>query len=76
MTDATEAMGGAGSMDRWVDADPALGAADRVHLTSRGYRTLGELVAAALLGAYDASRSAELSATASGRSPDGADADR
>ena len=37
--DTFAAMGGAGSMDRWVDADPALGASDRVHLTSRGYRT-------------------------------------
>ncbi|MBI4918165.1 MAG: hypothetical protein HY825_20165, partial [Acidobacteria bacterium] len=52
--DTFAAMGGSGSMDRWADADPPLGAADHVHLTSRGYRTLGETVAAALLDAFDA----------------------
>lgn len=56
--DLFAAMGGAGAMDRWVAAEPALGARDRVHLTARGYRRLGEALAAALLRAYDA-RAAE-----------------
>lgn len=61
--DLFAAMGGAGAMDRWAAAEPALGARDRVHLTARGYRRLGEALAGALVRAYDA-RTAEPSATA------------
>ncbi|MBI5486235.1 MAG: LysM peptidoglycan-binding domain-containing protein [Deltaproteobacteria bacterium] len=62
--DTFAAMGGSGAMDRWVAADPSLGAADHVHLTSRGYRTLGEAVAAALLDAFDAWSSGDSPAVA------------
>jgi lysophospholipase L1-like esterase len=36
---ASEAMGGAGSMNRWLGT--GLAQADRVHLTSAGYNVLG-----------------------------------
>ncbi|MBN1771614.1 MAG: LysM peptidoglycan-binding domain-containing protein [Deltaproteobacteria bacterium] len=62
--DLFAAMGGPGAMDRWVAADPPLGARDRVHLTARGYRVLGEALAGALLRAYDASTGAASPAAA------------
>jgi lysophospholipase L1-like esterase len=52
--DLYAAMGGSGAMDRWAAAEPPLGGRDRVHLTARGYRLLGEALAGALLRAYDA----------------------
>jgi lysophospholipase L1-like esterase len=52
--DTLAAMGGPGAMDRWATMDPPLAAQDRVHFTARGYRTLGEAIADALLHAYDA----------------------
>ncbi len=48
--DAIAAMGGPGSMQAWIDADPPLAARDRVHLTARGYARLGEAIADLLLG--------------------------
>ncbi|NMC71674.1 MAG: LysM peptidoglycan-binding domain-containing protein [Myxococcales bacterium] len=56
--DLFAAMGGRGAMDRWATADPPLAARDRVHLTARGYRQIGEALAGALLRAYDARRAA------------------
>jgi len=52
--DTLAAMGGPGAMDRWAAMDPPLAAQDRVHLTARGYRALGQAIADALLHAYDA----------------------
>ena len=50
-----EAMGGDGSMARWVAETPALAAPDRVHLTPHGYEKLGGALAQAILEAYDRS---------------------
>jgi lysophospholipase L1-like esterase len=46
-------MGGAGSMQQWVRARPALGAGDRIHLTVRGYVRMGMVLGDALMRAYD-----------------------
>lgn len=40
-----EAMGGEGSLGRWAALAPPLAAPDRVHLTPRGYGTLGAQMA-------------------------------
>ena len=45
------AMGGEGSMVRWMQQQPPLAAPDRVHLSAAGYRRLGEQIADHLLGA-------------------------
>jgi lysophospholipase L1-like esterase len=45
------AMGGDGSMVRWMQQQPPLAAPDRVHLLAAGYRRLGEQIADHLLGA-------------------------
>jgi lysophospholipase L1-like esterase len=47
---AAEAMGGDGGFRRWADQSPPLAAPDRVHLTPRGYATLGAALATSLLG--------------------------
>lgn len=44
------AMGGEGSLKRWASQDPPLAAADRVHLTPRGYGELGAMLLAVVLG--------------------------
>ena len=49
-----QAMGGAGSMQRWATMNPPLGGGDRVHLYPRGYQKLGEMLARDLLTGYDA----------------------
>jgi lysophospholipase L1-like esterase len=48
------AMGGDGSFERWLRASPQLSRGDRIHFTPAGYVALGDAVAAALSGAYDA----------------------
>gem|GEM_PF-519583 len=48
------AMGGKGSMARWAMENPPLGAGDRVHLSSRGYQKIGEMLARDLLQGFDA----------------------
>lgn len=48
------AMGGDGSFERWLRASPQLARGDRIHFTPAGYVVLGDAVAAALAGAYDA----------------------
>jgi lysophospholipase L1-like esterase len=48
-----QAMGGEGSMARFVAATPPLAIRDRVHLTARGYEKLGGVLATELLAAYD-----------------------
>lgn len=45
-------MGGSLSMGRWVQAEPALGAPDHVHLTARGYEAVGELLHDNLMRGY------------------------
>jgi lysophospholipase L1-like esterase len=50
------AMGGDGGFARWVRESPPLARGDRVHLTPAGYERLGEALAGALIGAYDARR--------------------
>lgn len=44
-------MGGPGAFQRWAQQEPALASADRIHLTPKGYRKLGELTLGALFGA-------------------------
>ena len=46
-------MGGAGSINRWVNAKPSLAAPDHIHLTRRGYVVAGTAIGDALLRAYD-----------------------
>ncbi|HMR04987.1 MAG TPA: GDSL-type esterase/lipase family protein [Polyangiaceae bacterium] len=41
---AFEAMGGEGSFARWMQESPPLGSPDRIHLTPKGYATLGKAV--------------------------------
>jgi lysophospholipase L1-like esterase len=48
-----EFMGGAGSMDAWVKANPRLGSPDHIHLTPRGYVRMGMALADALMRSYD-----------------------
>ncbi len=48
------AMGGDGSFERWLRTSPQLSRGDRIHFTPAGYAALGDAVAAALTGAYDA----------------------
>ncbi len=52
--DTFEFMGGEGSMHRWVEAKPALGAPDHIHFTARGYVKLGMAFGDALMRSYDA----------------------
>jgi lysophospholipase L1-like esterase len=47
-------MGGEGSFAQWARQSPPLASPDRVHLTVQGYKRLGQLVADAVLSAYDA----------------------
>lgn len=51
-----EAMGGEGSIARWMAESPPLAARDRVHLTAAGYEKVGGALGSALLAAYDRSR--------------------
>jgi lysophospholipase L1-like esterase len=48
------AMGGKGSMQKWLDAEPPMAMGDRVHLHVRGYQRLGSLLSRDILQAYDA----------------------
>jgi lysophospholipase L1-like esterase len=47
------AMGGEGSMARWVAESPPLAIKDHIHLTARGYERVGGALASELLAAYD-----------------------
>jgi lysophospholipase L1-like esterase len=49
-----DAMGGPGSFRAWAFAKPPLARRDRVHLTAAGYRRVGAILAAQLLGSYAA----------------------
>jgi lysophospholipase L1-like esterase len=48
-----EAMGGAGSMGRWVRTRPQLGGPDLTHPTPRGAEVVGDLLSDALVNAYE-----------------------
>jgi lysophospholipase L1-like esterase len=50
--DLVALMGGPMSMLRWVAAKPPLGAADHVHYTYKGYKTVGEVFYQALVAGY------------------------
>jgi lysophospholipase L1-like esterase len=51
--DLRQMMGGPGSQEMWSRMSPALAQPDGIHLTVRGYRDLGERIAAELLCAYE-----------------------
>ena len=46
---AMDAMDGPGGMERWAAESPARGGADGIHLTARGYGSLGEMLARDLI---------------------------
>jgi lysophospholipase L1-like esterase len=48
-----EAMGGEGSMGRWVRAKPQLGGGDLTHPTPLGAEVLGDMLSDALVAAYE-----------------------
>jgi lysophospholipase L1-like esterase len=48
------AMSGDGGFARWMRESPPLARGDRIHLTPAGYEQLGDALAAALIGAYEA----------------------
>jgi len=48
-----DAMGGEGSMARWVKAKPQLGGGDLTHPTPLGAEVLGDMVSDAIVGAYE-----------------------
>ncbi len=50
--DTYAAMGGSGSMGRWVRSSPALGAGDLSHLTSHGHKVVGAMVYRSLMRGY------------------------
>lgn len=50
---AQRAMGGKGSMQKWLDAEPPMAMGDRVHLHVRGYQRLGSMLSRDILRAYD-----------------------
>lgn len=50
--DTYEAMGGDGSMGRWVRSSPALGAGDLSHLTHHGHKVVGGMLYRALVAGY------------------------
>jgi lysophospholipase L1-like esterase len=48
-----EAMGGEGSMSRWLRAKPQLGGADLTHPTPLGAEVIGDMLSDAILDAYE-----------------------
>jgi lysophospholipase L1-like esterase len=49
-----DAMGGEGSMSRWVKSRPQLGGTDLTHPTPLGAEVLGDMLSDAIVGAYEA----------------------
>lgn len=47
-----EAMGGPGSMGRWVRSSPALGSGDLSHLTHHGHKVVGAMLYRSLMRGY------------------------
>ena len=54
-----DAMGGEGSMARWVKAKPQLGGGDLTHPTPLGAEVLGDMLSDAIVSAYDRWRAAQ-----------------
>jgi lysophospholipase L1-like esterase len=54
--DTYMAMGGEGSMGRWVRSSPALGAGDLSHLTHHGHKVVGAMLYRSLVSGYVAYR--------------------
>ena len=54
--DTYEAMGGEGTIARWVREHPPRAGADRTHLTPLGAKAVGELLTGALLRAYESAK--------------------
>ena len=50
--DTFAAMGGDGSMGRWVRSSPALGSGDLSHLTHHGHKVVGAMLYRALVAGY------------------------
>ena len=48
-----DAMGGEGSMARWVKAKPQLGGGDLTHPTPLGAEVLGDMLSDALIAAFE-----------------------
>jgi lysophospholipase L1-like esterase len=48
-----DAMGGEGSMARWVKAKPQLGGGDLTHPTPLGAEVLGDMLSQAIVGSYE-----------------------
>lgn len=51
--DLCEAMGGFGSMVRWVNSNPPLAGSDHVHFTPRGAESMGDILCNSLMLYYD-----------------------
>lgn len=64
------AMGGKGSMLRWMRQVPQLGVGDGVHLMPKGYETIGQMLSRDLLDAYGAGVPAGAEAGAAGAPSD------
>jgi lysophospholipase L1-like esterase len=50
--DTYQAMGGEGSMGRWVRSSPALGSGDLSHLTHHGHKVVGGMLYRSLVAGY------------------------
>jgi lysophospholipase L1-like esterase len=50
--DTYQAMGGSGSMGRWVRSSPALGSGDLAHLTHHGHKVVGAMLYRSLMQGY------------------------
>ncbi len=50
--DTYEAMGGEGSMGRWVRSSPSLGSGDLSHLTHHGHKVVGGMLYRAVVAGY------------------------
>lgn len=50
--DTYQAMGGEGSMGRWVRSNPSLGSGDLAHLTHHGHKVVGGMLYRALVAGY------------------------
>jgi hypothetical protein len=54
--DLRDAMGGPGSVARWLRASPPLAQPDRVHFTAPGYERLARFIASELVAALESER--------------------
>lgn len=70
------AMGGPGSIDRWLEHQPPLANPDHVHLSPEGYRLLADALADDFLGAYEASGAVAAGPSATTRVAGGKEAER